>query len=431
MNYKSILYIGRCFFLGIMCCLIFSSGVVAFPLAYDQVEAYVYDANGNRQSEVNTHLGLNRTYTHNLEDQTTQAGNIAYTYTDDDFLAKKQEGSETTTYDYSSMGELRSVTLPDGMKISYTHDALTRPVAKSIDGVVVEKYLWNGRTQLLAVLEADNSVRQRFIYADDRMPYAMTQGGQTYYLAYDQVGSLRIITDTSGNIVKEVKYDTFGNIIDDTNASFAVPFGFAGGLHDQETGLVRFGYRDYSPEIGRWTAKDPIGFAGGDTNLYGYVANSPVNWVDPTGEIAFVPAILAVWAVVEVGLTLYDIYNTADTLLDPCVSAGEKLTTVGGLALGAIAPGGGYSAAGKVSRLGSKQLDNLKRFNKKLPANAGQTKIYDLPNGGKAFQADVPAKNIPGSYATYEKQVDAAGNTLNYTKTTYAPDGSIVHVKKK
>jgi RHS repeat-associated protein len=60
--------------------------------------------------------------------------------------------------------------------------------------------------------------------------------------------------------------------------------GFAGGIYDPITGLVRFGARDYDPRIGRWTAKDPIGFAGGDTLLYGYVGGDPVNWVDPTGS---------------------------------------------------------------------------------------------------------------------------------------------------
>jgi RHS repeat-associated protein len=62
-----------------------------------------------------------------------------------------------------------------------------------------------------------------------------------------------------------------------------IPFGFAGGLKDNHTGLIRFGYRDFDPETGRWTARDPIGFAGGDTNLYGYVGGNPVMFFDPSG----------------------------------------------------------------------------------------------------------------------------------------------------
>lgn len=83
------------------------------------------------------------------------------------------------------------------------------------------------------------------------------------------------------------------------------------------------------------------------------------------------------------------------------------------------------------SGLTPEQSANLARFQKGLPKNASSIRIFDLPGGGKAFQADVPARTIPGSFATYEKQVDAAGVTLNYTKTTYAPDRSIVHVKQK
>ncbi len=85
------------------------------------------------------------------------------------------------------------------------------------------------------------------------------------FVAYDQVGSLKVVADASGTVVKKLEYDTFGNVISDTNPTFAVPFGFAGGLRDADTGLVRFGYRDYDPETGRWTAKAPILFAGGDT----------------------------------------------------------------------------------------------------------------------------------------------------------------------
>lgn len=62
-----------------------------------------------------------------------------------------------------------------------------------------------------------------------------------------------------------------------------VDIGFAGGLYDQDTRLIRFGARDYDPEIGRWTSKDPILFAGGTSNLYEYALNDPVNYVDLNG----------------------------------------------------------------------------------------------------------------------------------------------------
>ncbi len=68
----------------------------------------------------------------------------------------------------------------------------------------------------------------------------------------------------------------------DTDPGFQ-PFGFAGGVYDADTKLVRFGARDYDSRSGRWAAKDPIRLRGGDANLYGYVLNDPVNGNDPLG----------------------------------------------------------------------------------------------------------------------------------------------------
>jgi RHS repeat-associated protein len=91
-------------------------------------------------------------------------------------------------------------------------------------------------------------------------------------------------------------YDTWGNVTYDSNPGFQ-PFGFAGGIYDSDTGLTRFGARDYDAETGRWTVKDPILFQGGDSNLYGYAANDPVNFTDPNGQ--FLPLITgAVGAVI-------------------------------------------------------------------------------------------------------------------------------------
>jgi RHS repeat-associated protein len=127
------------------------------------------------------------------------------------------------------------------------------------------------------------------------------KGGATYYFTYDQVGTLRAVTNATGTVVKRVDYDTFGNILTDTDTSFIVPFGFAGGLQDRDTGLVRFGYRDYDPATGRWTAKDPIGFNGGAVDLYGYCLADPVNFIDPKGLQAVVADICVLGALGALG----------------------------------------------------------------------------------------------------------------------------------
>ena len=257
------------------------------------VEEYRYAPNGTRTYEMNALRGIGgRTFGYSDEDHLLTAGDTTYEYNLDGFLTIRTDGTGGTTYfDYSTRGELLEVVLPDGRTIEYLHDPLGRRIAKKVNGTITEKYLWQGLTKLLAVYDGNDNLMLRFEYADGRMPVAMTGNGTTCYLAYDQVGSLRIIGDSTGNVVKQIDYDSFGNIINDSNPAFRIPFGFAGGLHDRDTGLVRFGYRDYDPDTGRWTAKDPILFAGGDTDLYGYCVGDPVNLVDPEGEFAVVSAI--------------------------------------------------------------------------------------------------------------------------------------------
>jgi len=97
------------------------------------------------------------------------------------------------------------------------------------------------------------------------------------------LGSVRLVVNAeTGEVVQRMDYDAFGRVLQDTNPGFQ-PFGFAGGLYDDDTGLVRFGARDYDAYTGRWTAKDPVLFDSGSSNLYAYVNNDPVNVFDPSG----------------------------------------------------------------------------------------------------------------------------------------------------
>jgi len=244
------------------------------------VEAYTYDDNGNRDSAIIN--GTSTTASYTLDDALNVYGDNTYRYDEDGYLKEKVTPSGTTIYSYGTMGELKAVNTPT-KNITYQHNALNQRVAKLVNGQVVEKYLWENLTTLLAIYDKDDNLKQRFAYADQRMPVSMTSNGTQYYLHYDQVGSLRAITDAEHAIVKEITYDTYGNILTDSNEAFKVPFGFAGGLYDTDTKLTRFGYRDYDAYTGKWTAKDPIEFAGGDSNLYGYVLGDPVGFLDTKG----------------------------------------------------------------------------------------------------------------------------------------------------
>ena len=242
-----------------------------------------------------------------LDDQLEVYGNNTYTYNDDGYLTQKTTPEGTTSYSYGTLGELLSVTTPT-KNITYLHDANNQRVAKLVDGNIVEKYLWEDLITLLAIYDANDNLVQRFEYVDGRMPISMTSNSQKYYLHYNQVGTLKAVSNQQHQIVKQLTYDTYGNILNDTNASFKVPFRFAGGLYDADTKLIRFGYRDYDAHTGKWTAKDPIDFGGEDTNLYGYVLGDPVNLIDPTGEIWW----LAVMWMLTFGAGLSDICNGKD-----------------------------------------------------------------------------------------------------------------------
>lgn len=99
----------------------------------------------------------------------------------------------------------------------------------------------------------------------------------------DQVGSLKRLTDEKGNEIKYTNFDSFGNVVKETLPDLRLPLGFASGLWDHESGLVRFGCRDYDPYIGRFLCPDPMGETGGDQDPYDYCVDNPVSRFDPDG----------------------------------------------------------------------------------------------------------------------------------------------------
>jgi RHS repeat-associated protein len=112
-------------------------------------------------------------------------------------------------------------------------------------------------------------------------PLAIERDGNYAYYHADGLGSVVSITDPSRNVLQTYTYDAFGSITPST--SFRNSFTYTGREYDEETGLYFYRARYYDPRLGRFLNVDPIGFEGGDTNLYAYVWNNPVNWIDPWG----------------------------------------------------------------------------------------------------------------------------------------------------
>jgi RHS repeat-associated protein len=158
-------------------------------------------------------------------------------------------------------------------------------VGKKVNGAMVQGFLYENALRPIAELNGAGSIVSEFVYGTrENVPEYLIKGGQTYRIICDHLGSPRLIVNVaSGQIAQRIDYDAFGRVLADTSPGFQ-PFGFAGGLYDRDTGLVRFGARDYDAETGRWTTKDPILFAGRQANLYAYVNNDPVNQTDADGK---------------------------------------------------------------------------------------------------------------------------------------------------
>ena len=185
-------------------------------------------------------------------------------------MVTRSRGGQTTTYSYDALGNITSVALPGGRTVAYLIDGRDRRVGKMVNGSLIKGFLYQDSFKPVAELDSSNNVVSRFVYATRvNVPEYMIRGGVMYRILTDSLGSPRLVVDvTTGTIVQRIDYDEFGNVMNDSNPGFQ-PFGFAGGLYDNDTGLVRFSLRDYDATTGRWTTKDPIRFAGQDTNLYG------------------------------------------------------------------------------------------------------------------------------------------------------------------
>jgi RHS repeat-associated protein len=245
---------------------------------------YAYDPNGNRLS-VTASSGIT-SGSYDAQDRLLTYGGATFTYNAAGDLASKTDPSGVTQYAYDALGNLIQVDLPDGRVITYVIDGQNRRIGKKVNGALVKAWLYQDQLEPVAELDGAGNVVARFVYGSrPNIPDYMVTASGTLRIFSDHLGSPRLVVNAStGALVQRLDYDEFGRVTLDSNPG-AQPFGFAGGIYDADTGLVRFGARDYDAEVGRWTAKDPIRF-GELANLYGYALGDPVTFLDLNGRQA-------------------------------------------------------------------------------------------------------------------------------------------------
>jgi RHS repeat-associated protein len=238
-------------------------------------ESYTYDPVGDRLSS----LGVSP-YSNNTSNELTSIPGTTYTYDNNGNTLTKVVGSNTTTYAWDFENRLSSVTLPgSGGTVSFKYDPFGRRVYKSSSGGT-SVYAYDA-DNLIEETNASGAVAARYAqteYVDE--PLAMLRSSTTSYYHADGLGSVTSLSNTAGALAQTYNFDSFGKTT--PTGSLVNPFQYTGHEFDAETNLYFYRARYYDTSTGRFISEDPSDFNGG-INFYAYVANDPVNWIDPLG----------------------------------------------------------------------------------------------------------------------------------------------------
>ena len=180
-------------------------------------------------------------------------------------------------YDWQSDGILSRVVRPDGKEVSFAYDALGRRTEKTYEDVATH-FVWDGNVPLHEWQEGSSDAEKTNITTwlfeqNTFIPAAkLAANGESFSIVSDYLGTPLQAFDNNGNKVWEQELDIFGRKRrkNNNNSSF-IPFKYQGQYEDVETGLYYNRFRYYEPNTGTYISQDPIGLAGNNPTLYGYV----------------------------------------------------------------------------------------------------------------------------------------------------------------
>jgi RHS repeat-associated protein len=306
-------------------------------------EAYNYDNTGNR---------TNPGYQSDPFNRLKSDGVYTYTYDAEGNLTQRTRMSNgtTETFGWDYRNRLTRIVTKNRAgavtkQVDYSYDVYDRRIGKTVDldgagtrAATTERYVYDGDN--LALVFNGNTLKQRYFYgpgvdqvlAEDNGAAGPT--GVRWALA-DHQGTIRDVTDANGNLLNHIRYDSFGKVVSQSAPTAFFRFGYTGRETDTESGLMYYRARYYDPGVGRFISEDPLGFGGGDSNLYRYVFNNPINNNDPYGNFAIPLGVVAVAGVALVGgVLLYQSQQAINSIDDR--SWGGMSRTLSGLAGQAI-----------------------------------------------------------------------------------------------
>jgi RHS repeat-associated protein len=249
---------------------------------------YTYDPNGNR-------IGGNNVV--GPDNQLLSDGTWDYTYDADGNLIEKvglahgPDHGITWTYTYNNRNQMTTaVGVQNGTtlaSVTYVYDALGDRIEEDVTGSnlasQVTRFADDGQ-DVWADLDGNDHlvVRRLFLDAVDSVTARITASGTAAWYLGDRLGSVNVLTDSTGTVIDRITYDGYGNILSESNPAASDRYLWTGREFDRMTGLQYNRARYYDPTTGRWTSEDPLGL-GPDSNPYRYVGNTSTNMSDPQG----------------------------------------------------------------------------------------------------------------------------------------------------
>lgn len=254
---------------------IFGEGCTTFyPIVSNTLrsESYTYDAVGNRTDRGGTVQTGNRL---------TSFNGYTMTYDNDGNLLTKSGNGVSQSFTWNALGQLASVTT-NGSTTTFGYDGLGRRVRKTTNGVATY-FLYDGDNIVMQLSSTGQPQFEFSYYPGVDQPHAVRQSstGAVYYYVTSQPGNVVTLLTSTGQIANRYEYTPFGQAIW-TSEQLAQPFRYAARQLDSETGLYYYRARYYDPAIARFISEDPLGVEVRQ-NVYAYVHNNPLNYLDPWG----------------------------------------------------------------------------------------------------------------------------------------------------